>query len=160
MFCWTYDKQTLKSNVIAQPKHRCTYLNKFCKKISKTIVTQSITEWNLMIFFQTHNSFRRTNQTLHDVTIKQSESEVWQKQRNGRVTLHKKQSFSIKCDQIHSFLRIWSHLLKKSLMANFIFLCNVTTSKFKVLLKSAIKCREESSSEYPADLIAQIMEYT
>ena len=34
--------------------------------------------------------------------------------------------FSIKdffsnCDQIRSFLRIWSHLLKKSLMENFIF---------------------------------------
>ena len=37
-----------------------------------------------------------------------------------------KKKFSImyffsKCDQIHSFLRIWSHLLKKSLMENFIF---------------------------------------
>ena len=29
-----------------------------------------------------------------------------------------------KCDQIHSFLGIWSHLLKKSLMGNFIF-CEV-----------------------------------
>ena len=29
-------------------------------------------------------------------------------------------SFS-KCDQILSFLRIWSHLLKKSLIENFIF---------------------------------------
>ena len=27
----------------------------------------------------------------------------------------------IKYDQIRSFLRIWSHLLKKSLMENFIF---------------------------------------
>ena len=26
-----------------------------------------------------------------------------------------------KCDQIRSFLRIWSHLLKKSLVENFIF---------------------------------------
>ena len=26
-----------------------------------------------------------------------------------------------KCDQIRSFFRIWSHLLKKSLMENFIF---------------------------------------
>ena len=26
-----------------------------------------------------------------------------------------------KCDQIRIFLRIWSHLLKKSLMENFIF---------------------------------------
>ena len=32
--------------------------------------------------------------------------------------------FSSKCDEIRSFLRIWSHLLKKSLMANFI-LCAV-----------------------------------
>ena len=29
--------------------------------------------------------------------------------------------FSSKCDQIRSFLRIWSHLLEKSLMENFIF---------------------------------------
>ena len=33
--------------------------------------------------------------------------------------------FSSKCDQIRSFLRIWSHLLKKSLTENFIFLCCV-----------------------------------
>ena len=37
-----------------------------------------------------------------------------------------KREFSIKdffskCDQIRSFLRIWSHLLKKCLMKNFIF---------------------------------------
>ena len=29
--------------------------------------------------------------------------------------------FFSKCDQIHSILRIWSHLLKKFLMKNFIF---------------------------------------
>ena len=29
--------------------------------------------------------------------------------------------FFSKCDQIHSFLWIWSHLLKKSLIKNFIF---------------------------------------
>ena len=29
--------------------------------------------------------------------------------------------FFSKCDQIGSFLRIWSYLLKKSLMENFIF---------------------------------------
>ena len=29
--------------------------------------------------------------------------------------------FSSKCDQICSFLQIWSHILKKSLMENFIF---------------------------------------
>ena len=34
--------------------------------------------------------------------------------------------FFSKCDQIGSFLRIWSHLLKKTLMENFIF-CVVGT---------------------------------
>ena len=29
--------------------------------------------------------------------------------------------FFSKCDQIRSFLRIWPHLMKKSLMENFIF---------------------------------------
>ena len=43
------------------------------------------------------------------------------------LSLHKKWKFSIKnflskCDQIRKKLRIWSHLLKKSLMENFIFL--------------------------------------
>ena len=44
-----------------------------------------------------------------------------------------KMKFSIKdffgkCDQIRNFLRIWSHLLKKSLMKNFIF-CAVMSKK-------------------------------
>ena len=42
------------------------------------------------------------------------------------VSLHKKMKFSIKdffskCDQIRRILRIWLHLLKKSLMENFTF---------------------------------------
>ena len=42
------------------------------------------------------------------------------------LTTAQEMKFSIKdffgkCDQICSFLRIWSHLLKKSLMENFIF---------------------------------------
>ena len=45
-----------------------------------------------------------------------------------------KMKFSIKdyfskCDQIRNFLRIWSHLLKKSLMENFIFCAMVFFSK-------------------------------
>ena len=47
------------------------------------------------------------------------------------ITTHTAQEvrFSIKdffttCDQIRSFLRIWSYLLKKPLMENFHFLCS------------------------------------
>ena len=46
--------------------------------------------------------------------------------RDQKYTTAQKMKFSIKdffskCDQIRSFLRIWSHLLKKSLIENFIF---------------------------------------
>ena len=51
----------------------------------------------------------------------------WNKQakkqlKTGSITPHKKK-FSItdvfsKCDQIHSFLRIWYHLLEKSIIGN------------------------------------------
>ena len=42
-----------------------------------------------------------------------------------------------KCDQIRRFLRIWSHLLKKLLMENFIF-CSVkhTPTAIEVFLLS------------------------
>ena len=46
--------------------------------------------------------------------------------REQTLSTAQKMKFSIKgffskCDQIRNFLRIWSHLLKKSLMENFIF---------------------------------------
>ena len=46
--------------------------------------------------------------------------------------------FSSKCYQIHSFLRIWSHLLKKSLMENFIF-CALIASLIMSMRKSCVK---------------------
>ena len=52
------------------------------------------------------------------------------------LTTHKAKfsikNFCHKCDQIHSFLRIWSHLLKKSLMENFIFCVVVVTCYFTI----------------------------
>ena len=46
--------------------------------------------------------------------------------------------FFRKCDQIRNFLRIWSHLLKKSLMENFIF-CAVLGHFTSILLKLFIQ---------------------
>ena len=49
-----------------------------------------------------------------------------------QITQHKKWSFLLRtssvCDQICSFFQIWSHLLKKSLIENFIF-CAVQISR-------------------------------
>ena len=48
--------------------------------------------------------------------------------------------FFSKCDQISGFQRIWLHLLKKSLMENFIFLCSVNvTIKQNQRLDSLVK---------------------
>ena len=44
------------------------------------------------------------------------------------MNLFDKDFFS-KCDQIRKKLRIWSHLLKKSLMENFIFCAMIKTNK-------------------------------
>ena len=48
-------------------------------------------------------------------------------------------SFFSRSDQIRSFLRIWSYLLKKSLMENLIFLFSEKTSSAYDLLKTAPK---------------------
>ena len=55
----------------------------------------------------------------------------------NQISLLQKMKFSItdffsKYDKIHSFLRIWSHLRKKSLMENFIF-CAVCAFCFEIL---------------------------
>ena len=42
--------------------------------------------------------------------------------------------FSTKCDQIRSFLRVWSHSLGKSLMENFIFCAVFVMHFFKLKL--------------------------
>ena len=75
-------------------------------------------------------------------------------------TLHKGlKDFFSKCDQIRSFLRIWSHSLKKLLMENFIF-CSVQSKQSKQLfiLKTDILTEtfQQSSSEYENILFLQL----
>ena len=45
--------------------------------------------------------------------------------------------FFVKCDQILSFLQIWSHLMKKSLMKNFTFCvqCKICDCEYYITLK-------------------------
>ena len=65
-----------------------------------------------------------------------------------------KLKFSIKnffsnCDQIHRKLRIWSHLLKKSLMENFMFVeCHVPVIRVVQKMKFSIKDFFRISSEF------------
>ena len=59
------------------------------------------------------------------------------------ITTAQKMKISIKdllskYGQIHSFLRIWSHLLKKSLMENFIF-CALHDNRSCITMISTVK---------------------
>ena len=71
--------------------------------------------------------------------------------------------FFSKCDQIRSFLRIWSHLQKKSLMKNFIF-CAVMTaiSIFSHCFFPVGKfcCYESRLSFFRRDWIGKMISYT
>ena len=76
---------------------------------------------------------KSTVKSRHKNSISLRHSGVFLLTLNTYHSLHKK--FSIKdfistCDQIRSFLWIWSHLLKKSLMKNFIF-CAVFSDLIK-----------------------------
>ena len=58
-------------------------------------------------------------------------------------------NFCSKCDQIHRKLRIWSHLLKKSLMENFMFVeCHVPVIRVVQKMKFSIKDFFRISSEF------------
>ena len=57
------------------------------------------------------------------------------------------EDFFSKCDQIHGFLRISSHLLKKSLMENFIF-CAVF-----IFLQALEKCTSISEKSLVSSFI-------
>ena len=47
--------------------------------------------------------------------------------------------FTFKCDKIRSFLQIWSHLLEKPLMENFIFSAVIKSNKVVLKLRVSLK---------------------
>ena len=69
---------------------------------------------------------QRGNTVIYKHAITHSKRETFRPTRTGPKMKFSIKDFFSKCGQIRSFLRIWSHLLNKSLMENFIF-CIVTT---------------------------------
>ena len=59
--------------------------------------------------------------------------------------------FFSKCDQISSFLRIWSYLMKKSLMENFTFCIMYVLSEHKLLTKGVRICKKK-----PTQVITEV----
>ena len=63
-------------------------------------------------------------------------------------------AFFSKSDQLRSFLWIWSHLLKKSLIENFIFSAvNAITLKINKHLKSDAKKRDWHETDLTIDIL-------
>ena len=87
-----------------------TKLNTIGVSISKALIDLIIS----------HDEFVSVNNMLKEY------DDMKEKIKNSNNIIAQKMKFSIKdffskCDQIRSFLRIQSHLLKKSLMENFVF---------------------------------------
>ena len=66
-------------------------------------------------------------------------------------------AFFSKCDQIQRKLRIWSHLLKLSLMENFFFLCSVIyyckTLNFRCLRQFSLDSTRSKFFDIPHSLL-------
>ena len=95
-------------------------ITKNVKNIKRSIFTiiellNEITNFNFNEFFQCQNSF--TWNIQKSLEIRKTSSN---KQHCTKMKFSIKDFFG-KCDQIRSFRRIWSHLLKKSLVESIIF---------------------------------------
>ena len=67
------------------------------------------------------------------------------------------QGFFSKCDQIRSFVQIWSHLLKKFLTENFFF-CAVRANSFSVIFQM-ITSKENASEGIPWMTVEKFKNY-
>ena len=85
-------------------------------QLQRNEITHKATSWS--------NSFPRAQiQAILLNTVNDSDRSLSNTNHSTKSEVFFMDFFS-KTDQIHSFLRIWSHLPKKSLMENFIFLCS------------------------------------
>ena len=96
------------------------------------VLTITIGTWFTVKFGILEKNGASHSQVLFKVSALKNFEKFTVKHLCHRLIVTQKMKFSIKdffckCDQIHSFLFIWSHLLKKSLMENFIF-CAVDQS--------------------------------
>ena len=116
---------------------RSYHRKRLCIKILRKPTLASRTPEPIDQSYPTHHSDHTTLHPMQPQFICISscnfKSEGLEQWKTLCLTFHKKK-FSIKdffnkCDQIHSFLQIWSHLLNRFLMENFIFLCSVRQDK-------------------------------
>ena len=75
-------------------------------------------KWRRQLHRNTLNYFWSSKETRSVAILKQSDILTYFSQITAQKMKFSIKDFFDKCDQIRSFLWIWSHLLKKSLMGN------------------------------------------
>ena len=111
---------------------RCVEINdENCYENLQLKILSFSTRWRLLRInfispnqkkLNSHNNWQQLQQKFDFKSLRKGK--IWEYIQ--KITLYKKMKFSIKdfcskCDQIRSFLRTWSYLLKKYLIENFIF---------------------------------------
>ena len=91
----------------------------FSKRNLKSNVITSWTYSTLLGIFKTSNIIKTNINLFENCDIKLC-CTLWSRESAQKMKLSIKYFFS-KCNHIRSFLRIWSHLLKKILIENLIF---------------------------------------
>ena len=76
-------------------------------------------KWRRQLHRNTLNYFWSSKETGSVAILKQSDILTYFSQITAQKMKFSIKDFFDKCDQIRSFLWIWSHLLKKSLMGNY-----------------------------------------
>ena len=133
-----WDKEQKEGNLIRSPANYISIMRFTNKDFNSLNAKVANTYFDDIIFYRIYEShalyfgpFSVNPEALPDeINIQKHLIRRWMIQESSRVVHHvyttQKNKFSTKdffskCDQIRCFLRIWSHLLKKSLMENFIF---------------------------------------
>ena len=90
----------------------------FLKIASRTEETGNVCSWTYLL---KNNQVRQFLKLIISSTSCTYVRDLPRPGHTAQKTNFPIKDFFSKCDQIHSFLRIWSHLLKKSLMESLIF---------------------------------------
>ena len=114
--CWLYQRNLLGNNFMIRFSYYLGIIAEYFLGISQCKIAriqrriQNPVKYPRWIFSQKYLTI-----FIHYVLLRKAPYKTAQKMKFSI------KDFSSKCDQIRSFLRIWSHLLETSLIENFIF---------------------------------------
>ena len=118
----------LKHGAIQVVVHRCSVKKMLLKNFKENLQNYEIflvlpftSKSCIVETFQKYPWKERNRKLFQNTEYRESSQLTTNQFRTAQKMKLSMEDFFSKCDQIRSFLRVWSHLMKKSLMENFIF---------------------------------------